>query len=142
MPTLIDQTTKEPSTKTARQVRFVEPLPGFPDLEAFTLSAIDDRGLLYSLRAVDDPTLRFVLAPPEGFYGDYYPEIADEIGETLGASEVEVLVMVTVPSGLHDATANLRAPIVVAPTTGCAMQVILDDETLSMRRPLLTTQIN
>src|SRR5271168_5193559 len=101
----------EPATEATRPVRFVEPLPGFPDMDSFTLSAIDPHGLLYTLRAVDDPELRFVLAPPEGFFGDYRPDIADEVGDALGANEVELLVIVTVPTGLHDATANLRAPI-------------------------------
>lgn len=126
-----------PSGPGLRPVRFVEPLPGFHHVESYTLSAIDDAGLLYAMRAVDDPELRFVLAPPEAFFADYRPLIDDEVGDVLGADEVELLVMVTVTSGLGDATANLRAPIVFAPTTGSAIQVVLDDETLSMRSPLL-----
>jgi flagellar assembly factor FliW len=129
--------TDEQAVAEPRRLRFVEPLPGFNDVDSFTLSAIDPRGLLYTMRSVEDPELRFVLAPPEGFFGDYRPDIADTVGDALGTDEVEVLVMVTVSSGLHDATANLRAPIVVAPSTGRAMQVILEDESLPMRRPLL-----
>ena len=45
--------------------------------------------------------------------------------------------MLTIPSGLLEATANLRAPIVVSSTTGRAMQVVLDDETLPMQRRLI-----
>jgi flagellar assembly factor FliW len=126
-----------PAQTASRPVRFVEPLPGFDDIDSYTLSAIDEAGVLYAMRSVDDPELRFVLAPPEVFFADYRPQIGDEVGEVLGADEVELLIMVTVTSGLTDATANLRAPIVFAPTTGCAIQIVLDDESLSMRSPLL-----
>jgi flagellar assembly factor FliW len=129
--------TVEPSTVTAREVHFVEPIPGFDGVDAFTLTAIDPNGLLYAMRSVRDPQLRFVLAPPEAFFGDYHPAIDDDISVVLEANEVEVLVILSIGSGLHDATANLRAPIVLAPATGRALQLILDDETLPMRRPLL-----
>ena len=56
-----------------------------------------------------------------------------------GYKLASVLVVLSITSGLHDATANLRAPIVVAPATGRAVQVILEDESLPMRRPLLGT---
>jgi flagellar assembly factor FliW len=125
------------SALVSRPVRFVEPLPGFDGIDSYTLSAIDEAGLLYAMRSVDDPDLRFVLAPPEAFFTDYQPQLDDEVGAALGAEEVELLVMVTVTSGLADATANLRAPIVFAPATGSALQVVLGDESLSMRCPLL-----
>jgi flagellar assembly factor FliW len=135
MTTMIAQ----PPAASVRELYFVEPMPGFDDTDAFTLTAIDPRGLLYAMRSVRDPQLRFVLAPPEAFFADYRPDIADEIGTALDAAEVEVLVVLSITSGLHDATANLRAPIVVAPSTGRAVQVILEDESLPMRRPLLET---
>jgi len=134
-PTMAD--VSAPPVIAPRPIRFVEPLPGFHHVDSYTLSAIDDGGLLYALRSVDDPELRFVLAAPEAFFADYRPLIDDQLGEALGADEVELLVMVTVSSGLGDATANLRAPIVFAAATGSAIQVVLDDETLSMRSPLL-----
>jgi flagellar assembly factor FliW len=112
---------------SVRELHFVEPMPGFDDTDSFTLTAIDPRGLLYAMRSV------------RAFFADYQPDIADEIGTALEAAEVEVLVVLSITSGLHDATANLRAPIVLAPSTGRAVQVILEDESLPMRRPLLGT---
>jgi flagellar assembly factor FliW len=135
MTTMIAETPATP----VRELVFVEPLPGFDDDATFTLSPIDPRGVLYALRSVHNPELRFVLTPPEAFFADYHPEIADEVGVVLGADEVEVLVVLSIVSGLADATANLRAPIVVAPRTGRAVQVILDDDGLPMDRPLLAS---
>jgi flagellar assembly factor FliW len=127
-----------------RTLHFVEPLPGFDGLAEFTLSAIDDRGLLYSLRSVDDSGLRFVLTPADSFFPDYRPELTSVVSDALGApalADVELLLMLTISSGLVDATANMRAPIVVAPATGRAMQVVLDDDALSMNRRLIPDRV-
>jgi flagellar assembly factor FliW len=123
-------------TGTATRVSFIEPLPGF-DGEEYTLDPIDEHGLLYSLRSVDAPDLRFVLAAAPAFFPSYLPAISSTLAGPLGADEVDLLLVLTVGSGLQDATANLRAPVALARTTGRAVQVILDDEDLSMREPLL-----
>jgi flagellar assembly factor FliW len=127
-----------------RTLRFVEPLPGFDGLAEFTLTAIDDRGLLFSLRSVQERGLRFVLTPAGSFFPDYRPELTSVVSDALGAAalaDVELLLMLTISSGLVDATANMRAPIVVAPATGRAMQVVLDDDALSMNRRLIPDRV-
>ncbi len=122
---------------TATPLHFIEPLPGF-DSEDYTLSPIDEHGLLYSLRSVEGPAVRFVLAAAPAFFPEYTPELSGALAEPLGSDEVELMVILTVGSGLADATANLRAPVAVARTTRRAVQVILDDDALSMREPLLS----
>ena len=137
-------TTVTPSART-RAIEFVAPLPGFEAENAFTLSAIDSDGLLLSLRSVRTPSLRFVLTPAECFFADYRPEFGPAVAQALGDDadgddadgEVELLLMLTIGTGLRDATANMRAPILVSTASGRAMQVVLDDETLPMRRPLV-----
>jgi flagellar assembly factor FliW len=127
-----------------RTLHFVEPLPGFDGLAEFTLTAIDDRGLLYSLRSVQERGLRFVLTPAESFFPDYRPNLTPVVSDALGAAaltDVELMLILTISSGLVDATANMRAPIVVAPGTGRAMQVVLDDDTLAMNRRLIPDRV-
>lgn len=118
------------------QLTFVEPLPGFPDQE-YTLDPIDPAGLLQSLRSVENPELRFVLAQASAFFPDYSPALSDALAEPLGSDEVDVLLVLTLGDQLHDATANLRAPIAVARATDRAVQVILDDESLPMQAALV-----
>jgi flagellar assembly factor FliW len=123
-----------------RLLEFVEPMPGFDEENSYALSAIDPNGLLLSMRSVREPRLRFVLTPSGAFFDDYRPDLAPVVTAALGATgpdDVELLLVLTIAEGLADATANLRAPIVVAPGTGRAMQVVLDDETLPMQRPLV-----
>lgn len=122
--------------RSTQQLSFVEPLPGFAD-EAYTLTPIDEQGVLYSLRSVEHPELRFVLTPAGAFFPNYLPPVPDAVGDMLGSNEVDVLLILAIGSSLSDATANLRAPIVLAPATGRAVQVILDDEALPMRAPLV-----
>jgi len=125
-------------TDTATRVRFIEPLPGFDGAE-YTFAPIDRNGLLWSLRSVDQPAIRFVLAAAPAFYPEYEPEIPDALAGPLGADEIDLLLVLSIGSGLRDATANLRAPIALARETGRAVQVILDDDVLSMREPLVSS---
>jgi flagellar assembly factor FliW len=123
-------------TGTATRVSFIEPLPGFDGAD-YTLDPIDEQGLLYSLRSIDAPDLRFVLAAAPAFFPRYLPAIDSTLAGPLGADEVDLLLVLTVGDGLQDATANLRAPVALARATGRAVQVILEDDDLSMREPLL-----
>jgi flagellar assembly factor FliW len=125
-----------PATRT-QQLQFVEPLPGFPDESAYVLSAIDDEGALFSLRSVRFPELRFVLTPADTFFGDYEPDLGPLDG-VLGSDDVELMLILTLGQSLTDATANLRAPIVVSTTTGLAVQLILEDTNLPMHCPILS----
>ena len=121
----------------ARIVNFVEPMPGFDDEHSYSLSAIDDQGVLLAMRSTRDPDLRFVLLAPEMIFDDYHPDLGPVVTEALEAQDdVRVLVVLTIGAGLADATANMRAPIVLSPGSGRAMQVVLDDESLPMHRPL------
>jgi flagellar assembly factor FliW len=130
------------TTTTPRPVRLIEPMPGFADDVDFTLSPIDDAGLLRSLRSVRDPGLRFVVTPAGAFFADYHDSVRQALAAPMagllggeGAS-IEVYLVLTVGASLADTTANLRAPLVVELASGRALQVILDDEALPMRHPL------
>lgn len=121
-------------------VEFVEPIPGFPDDREFAFAAVEDTGVLYTLRSARNPGLRFIVADPAAFFPDYAPALADADLICLDADEQEelaLLVIVTLTDRLADATANLLAPIVLAPRRGTAAQVLLRDAGLSLRAPLL-----
>lgn len=120
-----------------QQLHLLEPLPGFPTEDEYTLAPIDDRGVLYSLRSVRDPDVRLVLTPAHTFFADYQPDADALLAATLGADDVQLFLVLTLGTGLQDATANLRAPIAVAASTARAVQVVLEDETLAMHEPLV-----
>jgi flagellar assembly factor FliW len=132
--------TEETLTDEIPVLDLVEPLPGFPDHRQFALVRLDDDGVVCALRSVDDPQLRFVVVPPGAFFADYAPHIDDTTVSALEATSEEdllVLVMVNATESAATATANLLAPVVVNHRTRKAAQVLLHDDGLSLRAPLV-----
>jgi flagellar assembly factor FliW len=120
-------------------ISFVTPIAGFPEHTDFVLVRVDDAGLLYSLRSLQENELRFLTIAPHQFFEGYTPEIDDETVAALGITKPEdVLMLLIVNTGETptDATCNLLAPIVVNPATMKAAQVVLTGTDLPVRAPL------
>jgi flagellar assembly factor FliW len=120
-------------------LEFVVPFPGFPGLARFSLVALDDAGLLYALRSLDDPSVRFLVIPPTPFFPDYTPEIDDMTAASLGLTTADqaLLLLVINPGGNPaSTTANLLAPIVVNAETRQAAQVVLSGADFPIRAAL------
>ncbi|MEU4216037.1 flagellar assembly protein FliW [Actinoplanes sp. NPDC026623] len=110
------------------------PMPGFPAHRQFVLVRLNDEGLLYAFTSVDNPKLRFLVAPPEPFFPDYAPEIENEVLAALNTKDPDrLLVMVVITAGVNETTANLLAPIIVDQDSRRAMQVVLSDSRLQVR---------
>lgn len=112
---------------------FIRPMPGFPQLTRFVLVRVGADGdgadvLLYELRSLERPEVRFLVAVPTPFFPDYGIEL-DETACTeldlLDAGDALVFVVLTVDPETGGATANLLAPVVVNVRTRRAAQVIL-----------------
>ena len=102
------------------------PMPGFPAHREFVLVRLNDDGLLYAFTSIQDPDLRFLVAPPEPFFPDYAPEIENEVFAALNTKDPDRLLLMTViTAGTDETTANLLAPIVLDRDTMRAMQVVL-----------------
>jgi flagellar assembly factor FliW len=126
------------------QVEFIEPILGFAGESIFRLVSLEGSGVLWALESTITAGLRFVTAVPEPFFPDYSPRVdVDVVAPLLGADEVEpdasslqLLVILSVSGTISTATANLLAPVILAPATGRAKQIVLTDDTLSLRAPL------
>ncbi|GAA3161842.1 flagellar assembly protein FliW [Planomonospora alba] len=122
-------------------IEFVCPMPGFAGNRRFVLVRVDEDGLLYSLRSLEDPDLRFLVISPHPFFPSYEPEIDDATLDMLGVdqtAELLVLLIVTAPGSITEATANLLAPIVVDTRTRRAVQTVLSGSDLPVRAPLVS----
>ncbi|MBK6870164.1 MAG: flagellar assembly protein FliW [Kineosporiaceae bacterium] len=132
---------------------FVRPLPGFPELSSFALVRLDhaDSGdeaesddseaaegesaededldpVVFELRSLEAPDVRFLVAAPNAFFPDYSFELDQDAQRELGLSAAEdalVLVVLTVGADAASTTANLLAPVVVNARNRSAAQVIL-----------------
>ena len=110
------------------------PMPGFPAHRQFVLVRLNDNGLLYAFTSVDDPNLRFLVAPPEPFFPDYAPEIENQVFAALNTKDPDrLLVMVVITAGVQETTANLLAPIIVDRDSRRALQVVLAGSDLPVR---------
>ena len=110
------------------------PMPGFPRHRQFVLVRLNDEGLLYAFTSIEDPELRFLVAPPEPFFPDYAPEIEDEVFAALNTRDPDrLLLLVVITAGVNETTANLLAPIVVDRDSRRAMQVILNGTGMPVR---------
>ncbi|WP_346621862.1 flagellar assembly protein FliW [Blastococcus montanus] len=144
MATVTEMPAPDPATTASavppvEVLSFTEPLPGFPGHHDYVLVAGDGAGLLFWLQAVALDGPRFLAVPARDFFPDYAPVLPAAVRCELGAdgAEVRVYCLVTVPDGdPAEATANLRAPVVVVPSTHRARQVVLADGALPLRRRL------
>jgi flagellar assembly factor FliW len=130
------------------EIELVRPLPGFPDLSRYVLIRPGgepagaepdddptgqpgepvDEPVLYELRSVEQPQVRFLVAVPTAFFPDYGFELDEVSCAELGlkdADEALVLVLLTIGDDGASTTANLLAPVIINARTRSAAQVIL-----------------
>jgi flagellar assembly factor FliW len=113
-------------------------LIGFPTLHSFIVMPNKKQGPLFWIQSVEDPDIAFVLTDPTNFFPGY--EVTPDTTErnSLQIDEEDdcfVLAVVTVPPD-QKITLNLAAPIMFAPKSNRAIQVILENTEYQSRTPL------
>ncbi|MBN1958821.1 MAG: flagellar assembly protein FliW [Desulfuromonadales bacterium] len=119
-------------------LQFPEGLIGFENLRDFVVMPNEKEGPLFWIQSVDDPQLAFILTDPTNFYYDYKVVPDGRERQKLGIDENDdclVVSVVTVPPS-RKITLNLAAPILFAPRTNKALQVILEGTQFSPQTPL------
>ncbi|GLY03271.1 MULTISPECIES: flagellar assembly protein FliW [Actinoplanes] len=110
------------------------PMPGFPGHRDFVLVRLNEDGLLYAFTSLDNPELRFLVAPPEPFFPEYAPEIDEKVLAALNTHDPDRLLLLTIiTAGQDETTANLLAPILVDRDSMRAMQVVLSGSGFPVR---------
>ncbi len=119
-------------------LHFPEGMIGLPQLRHFIVMPNKKQGPLFWIQCVDDPDIAFVLTNPTDFFLDYAIMPDEDERKKLGIAEEDeyfTLAVVTVPPD-QNITLNLSAPILFAPKTNRALQVILDDPKYQTKTPL------
>jgi flagellar assembly factor FliW len=119
-------------------LHFPAGLIGLPNLRHFIVMPNKKRGPLFWIQSVDDPDIAFVLTDPTNFFLDYQLMPEDAERESLLLDEKDecfILSVVTVPAD-QNITLNLAAPILFAPKTNRAIQVIVENSNYSSKTPL------
>lgn len=119
-------------------LHFPAGLIGLPNLHHFIVMPNKKQGPLFWIQSVDDPDIAFVLTDPTNFFLDYQLMPEDAERESLLLDEKDecyILSVVTVPAD-QKITLNLAAPILFAPKTNRAIQVIVENSNYSSKTPL------
>jgi flagellar assembly factor FliW len=122
------------------ELHFAHGLPGFPGERRFALVRWGGFEGPYSLMVdLDDPAVRFLVAPPHVFFPDYVVDLDEAIAARVGLERAEdclLLVIVTLTGRPEDATANLLGPVVINLQNRQGVQAVLAESGYSTRTPL------
>ena len=119
-------------------VEFPSGIPGFETCHRFVLVSSPELAPLACLRSLDPPEASFLTVDPRLLDPSYDLTLREFERARLGAGDEPLLwlALVTVIDG--DASANLRAPIVINPQRMIGRQVLPDDGLYPVRHPLTT----
>lgn len=121
-------------------VVFDEGIPGFFDMHRFAVINDSNNTFISYMQSLDEENVCFIMIPPVFAMKDYDIEISESTVKKLGVEKPEDLklyAVLTIPGNFKDATANLKAPIVVNTNNNKAIQEILDDERYSIRHRIV-----
>lgn len=120
-------------------IKFEKGILGFPDLTDFTLIFNSEKGessTIKWLQSLQEPGFAMPVLNPDLVKPGYEPVFPEELLTPLGKLTDEnalLLVTVTVPSDIKKTTVNLRAPIIINTDNMKALQLICEDESLSIK---------
>jgi flagellar assembly factor FliW len=120
-------------------LQFPRGLYGLDDIHAYCLLEHDNLGLFAWLQAVDAPSIAMVVTDPFRFFPDYEVEIPDPAAELLGAAsagEVSIYTTIAVAADRRQLYTNLLGPLVINPSNGRGVQLVLDSNRYSSRHPV------
>lgn len=120
-------------------IKFPKGILGFEELEQYVIIDHADSQPFRWLQCVDAPDLAFVVVNPVIFYPNYRVEVhAKEVAD-IGVSDphdVEIMVVVTIPTQIEKMTANLQGPILINALNRTAKQLVLTNSEYSIQHSI------
>lgn len=121
-------------------INFDSGLIGFEEYRQYMLihdSEKENHTIIW-LQSIDEPGFAVPVMNPLLVVPDYNPTVEDELLNSVGPLEDDLLVLVvlTVPEDLTKMTANLKAPIVINPSRLKGCQMIVEDDKYLIRQPI------
>jgi flagellar assembly factor FliW len=120
-------------------IRFPEGWIGLEKLRDFVVIP-NERGdaPLFCLQSVEQPHILFLLIDPTRYFADYRVVPDAAVLEKLGISQGDKYFILTTITFHRDqsVTLNLLAPVVYAPETGRAVQIVLEGSSYKAATPL------
>ncbi len=111
-------------------VHFPQGIIGFEYCKKFVLVSDDESEPFSWLVSVEDEAVSFPLLEPSKLL-PYYVEKIDR------GDDVTIFLVATLRENVEESTVNLRSPVVIYNKTQTGEQIIVEDDSLSMRYPLI-----
>lgn len=124
-----------------RLLTFERGIPGFEQETNFVLLPADPAGdsPFFFLQSTEHAAISFFMADPFVFLPDYEVKLDDTLTGQLkldDPSDAIVLVTVTPNKQIGDATANLKAPVVINNKQQLGKQIVLNNSNYQVKHPL------
>src|SRR5215813_11774519 len=115
-------------------VQFPSGIPGFESHRRFVLIASAELSPLGCLKAVDASDVSFLVLDPRLLFFNYDLTLSEFERARVGADDGEPLLWLAIVTITEkEATANLRAPVVINPSKMIGCQVIRDNDQYPVR---------
>jgi flagellar assembly factor FliW len=113
-------------------------LPGFEKCRGFVMLSSTQMAPVQCLHAIDGPPASFLVVDPRLVLPDYRTQLTAPDRERLGVEADSSLLWLAIVTIQDDgqATANLRAPLVINPARMVGFQVMPYDSLYPVRHPL------
>lgn len=122
------------------EVVFKNGIPGFEELRNFLVSRPLKNYPFFSLQSLENQHVSFLTLSTfevARFYEFELPPSIVEYLEVNDISEVAVLNIINMQGDINNATVNLKAPLIINIEKNKGMQVVLDDNSLKLKEPLI-----
>jgi flagellar assembly factor FliW len=121
-------------------IHFDEGLIGFSDCKDFQLMESDNIAPFRLLQSSQSKEVGFLVLEPSSIMKDYYSRIPAREWESIGLMPGDphlAFVICIIGTTPKDSTGNFQAPLIINYKTMIGRQLILTDEALSVRQPLV-----
>jgi len=119
---------------------FPEGIIGFEDHKDYKIVNEKSKEPFFWLQSEDDPEINFIIIDPLEFKQDYKPVLAEPDKLALEVSDIDeclCYVIVCVPQGSDQISANLLAPLVINKQKNICRQVVLQEQDYSVQHLVL-----
>ena len=119
-------------------IEMISPLPGFEHCRRYVLMAAPEIAPFAQMQGLEGSKPSFLMLPPQAVVAKYDQTLGDADRERLDVVGQEPLLWLAIIRLDGDrAYANLRAPVVINPRRMLGLQIISEDERLSIDHPIL-----
>lgn len=118
---------------------FPKGIPGFENENEFTILPIEGNDAFQVLQSTNTPAIAFIVANPYTIVEDYSFNIDEptiDLLEIKKQEDIFVLGVLSLKEPFEKSTLNLQAPLIFQSTTKKAKQMIINENTFSVRHPI------